>query len=344
MPATILEQGAATQLRQMLDRLLAAAGETLASLIARDLVAQPTELLLTDAGAVLADLQRPNVVVRAAFTGEPAGRVLCLLLEAREAAALAGLLLMTPEDVIQQRRANDALEGDDVAAFGEIASVLCSTVGAVLRDAAADSELQLQGVVHVVPQQARPDTLPDGPLVACRLRLRVHNYPDSVAHVLIERATADAWNQAPVDPTAAADDEDARDAGRGEDDLDDIPAAPVRGVLNAYLASSEAVAVLRRCSRRVGLDLRRHNRAEVPNPAAHRGEIVLMDVPAGQYRQFDWCRRVKEFSAATKVVLLLHHPSRARVTHAFLSNADVILGLPVAEEQMSQKLKALLGP
>jgi hypothetical protein len=341
MPATILEPGAATELRRLLDRLLAAAGETLGSLIARELLARPADLALTDADSIVAGLQRPSVVVRAALPGEPVGRSVCLLLEARDAAALAGLLLMTPEETIRQRRAADALAGDDVAAFGEISGVLCSSLGGVLREAASGAELQFQDVVPVAPG-AQPDVLPGGQLVAARLQLRVGGFEDGAASLVLERATADAWNKSPVDPNSPIGDDDGRDGA--QDDLDDIPAAPVRGVLNAYLAAGDAASVLRRSCRRVGLDLRRHGRAEVPNPAAHRGEVVLMDVPAGQYRQFDWCKRIKEFAAATRVVLLLNHPSRARVTHAFLSNADVIVGLPVEEEQLSLKLKALLGP
>ena len=100
--------------------------------------------------------------------------------------------------------------------------------------------------------------------------------------------------------------------------------------------------MLRRSCRRVGFELRRHGRGEIPNPAAHRNEVVMIDVPPGEERRFDWCRRLKEISSTTKVVLLLHHPSRQRVTQAFLSKADAILGYPCDEPQLSQKLAALL--
>lgn len=100
--------------------------------------------------------------------------------------------------------------------------------------------------------------------------------------------------------------------------------------------------MLRRSCRRVGLELRRHGRGEIPNPAAHKNEIVLLDVPPGEDRRFDWCRRIKEISDSTKVVLLILHPSRQRVTQAFLSKADVILGFPCDEQQLSQKLASLV--
>ena len=73
-----------------------------------------------------------------------------------------------------------------------------------------------------------------------------------------------------------------------------------------------------------------------------RDQILLLDIPAGEDRQFDWCKRIKDFGANTKVVLLLHHPSRSRVTQAFLAKADAILGLPCDEPKLSQKLASVL--
>lgn len=57
---------------------------------------------------------------------------------------------------------------------------------------------------------------------------------------------------------------------------------------------------------------------------------------------FDGCKRIKTCSTDTSVVLLIHHPLRNRVTHAFLPKADAILGLPCNEPQLSQKLTAVL--
>jgi CheY-like chemotaxis protein len=104
---------------------------------------------------------------------------------------------------------------------------------------------------------------------------------------------------------------------------------------------SDVLRVLRLSCRRVGLELTRHGRGEIPNPAAHRNEIVVLDVPPGEDRRFDWCRRIKDLSETTRVMLLLHHPSRQRVTQAFLSRADAILGFPCEEPQLSQKLEQL---
>jgi DNA-binding response OmpR family regulator len=120
------------------------------------------------------------------------------------------------------------------------------------------------------------------------------------------------------------------------------PASAIRVVCNAYLTNETLLPVLRRCCQRIGCELRRHARAETPEPTAHRGEIVLMDVPAGVHRQLDACRRIKLADAGTRVALLLHQPSRATVTQAFEAGADAILGLPMDDATLSARLRVLL--
>jgi len=233
--------------------------------------------------------------------------------------------------------------------------VLCSGLSAALRAEVQNVDIRLQDHVVLSQNDDPAALLPQGQLVACRLKTKIEGQPERSMWFVVDRASAEAWNKAPLDDalqaSAAAQANAAGNAAGGidgapklaDEDLEDIPAAPVRGVLHAYIAAPELMRVLRRACRRTGLDLRRHSRAEVPNPAAHKGEVVLMDVPAGEERRFDWCKRIKEYDATIRVVLLLHRPSRARVTQAFLSQADVILGLPIEEQQLSAKLNALLG-
>jgi len=49
MAVTILNQGTGKELRKLFARLAGALGESLGSLIARELVAQPVEVAVTDA-------------------------------------------------------------------------------------------------------------------------------------------------------------------------------------------------------------------------------------------------------------------------------------------------------
>src|SRR5262245_5877185 len=354
MAVTILNQGTGKELRKLFARLASSLGESLGSLIGRELLVQPVEVAVTDAASLLAVIERPHAVVRGALDKDYAGRTLFTLFPVADASTMAALPMMAPDEAIEQRRARGTLEGEDREAFGELGTVLCAGFGNVLREAIANVDIRLHDHGLVKPGLDAGGLLPAVPLVGCKLRLRIGAFGDSHAWLLLDRGTAEAWNKGVLDEApASADAGDAHkgdDAGKGdeaagksEEDLEDIPAAPIRGVLNAYLSSAEALRVLRRSCRRVGFDLRRHNRAEIPNPAAHRGEIVLLDVPIGEERRFDWCRRIKDFGTSTRVVLLLHRPSRARVTQAFLSQADIILGLPVEEAQLSHKLGGLLG-
>src|SRR5215470_10848430 len=105
MPGTVLNLETAKELNQLVTRFAAAAGETLGSLIARELALQPTEIALTSAPAVLGALKGPHAVVRGALDKAWAGHTLWALFELQDAIAMAALLMMTPDDVIEQRRA-----------------------------------------------------------------------------------------------------------------------------------------------------------------------------------------------------------------------------------------------
>lgn len=347
MTASALKGNNIRQLKQLFAQLTAAVSETLGSLIAREVKARPGELQLLAADDLLAALPRANAVARGALDKDYAGHHLCVAIDMPDAVAMAGMLMLTPDELIEQRRGHDAFASEDAEAFGELGNVLCSGLGNVLRDNVANVDLRLQDHALLKPGLDEKHLLADGPLVCAELQLQVGSHPPTTARLLIDKDTADKWNQQPIEvpaATAAAAPAAARgDGSRPEDDsLDEIPAAPIRGVLNAFLGNPDPYRVLRRCCRRVGLELRRYGRSEIPNPAAHRNEVVLLDVPLGEERRFDWCRRIKDFNSGIKTVLLLHRPSRARVTQAFLAQADVILGWPCQEEQLGQKLAELL--
>lgn len=346
MAFAVLKQETGKELRKLFARLADSIRETLGSLIAREVTVQPVEHQLTEAETLLTALQTSNAVVRCALDRDVAGPRLAVLFEVPDAAAMAGLMMMADPEAVAQRRARGTLEGEDLEAFTELGNVLCAGFGNVLRGAvpAADVRLLDHGVVK--PGVDAQHLLARGPLFALKLRFRVGDHPETVAWMLLDQPTAEAWNTEPLDTGTAlpaAEPLHADDAGaKAEDDLESIPAAPVRGELHAYVASAELLRPLRRSCRRVGLDLVRHSRAEIPNPAAHPGGLVLLDVPPSEERRLDWCRRIKEYAPATKVVLLLHRPSLARVKHAYLSQADLILGMPIDDLQLSNRLGSLL--
>lgn len=349
MTAQTLKQGTGKELKRLFALLLGSISETLGSLVNKPIVVRPTEPEVRETEDYVNGIPRACAVARGALDKAFAGKTIATLLEVPDAVAMAGLLMMTPEHVIAQRRAAGVLDGEDAEAFGELGNVLYSGLGNVLRAQVGNIDVRYQDHGIVKPGVDEQNVLGTEPLYVFGFRMKVGEYPESTGALAIDRATAEAWNKAPLEiaggeaPAAAPAKEPPAPPARSDDEgLDSIPAAPIRGTLAAFVLQSDAFRALRRSCRRVGFELRRHGRAEIPNPAAHKNEVVLLDVPPGEERRFEWCRRIKEMSETTKVVVLIHHPSRQRVTQAFLSKADVILGFPCEELQLSQKLTALL--
>ncbi|MBM4060999.1 MAG: hypothetical protein FJ265_07865 [Planctomycetes bacterium] len=345
MAGSPLRPGGGKELNRLFALLCGAVGETLGSLVGRGIQVRPGDGTVLDAEALAGALARPCAVARGALDKGYAGKLLLVLFDSADAVAMAGLLMMTPDEVVQQRRAAGTVEGEAAEAFAELGNVLFSGFGNVLRDNVPDADVRLQDHGVVRPGDDEKHLLGSGPLVALQFMLKVGDYPESTGHLVLDLATAEAWNKGPLG--TVPEEQVLRAAGtagaRVEDDgMQDVPAAPIRGTLAAFVVQPEVFRMLRRSCRRVGLELRRHGKAEIPNPAAHRNEIVMLDVPPGEERRFDWCRRIKEFGTPTKVVLILLHPSRARVAQAFLSRADAIVGFPCDEQQLSQKLASML--
>ncbi|MCA8976745.1 MAG: hypothetical protein KDC98_18630 [Planctomycetes bacterium] len=350
MAGSTLKPSSSKELTRLFALLANSAGETLASLVNRQVSVRPAEAQILDNTGLIADLRSPYVVAHGGLDKDYADKSMAVMFELQDAVAMAGMLMMTPEEVIEQRRRAGVMEGEDAEAFGELGNVLFSGIGTTLRENVANVDVRLQKHGVVKPGVDVDGMLDEGVLTALTFTMQVGDYPETTGYMVIDLATAEAWNKGALETMAdaagaAGGDEAEKPAQpqRGEDPaFEAIPAAPIRGTLAAFVTQPEVLRTLRYSCRRVGLDLRRHGKGEIPNPAAHRQEIVLVDVPPGDDRHFDWCKRIKDFSPDNKVVLLLHHPSRNRVTQAFLSKADVILGFPCDELQLSQKLTAIL--
>ena len=342
MAAAALKQGTDTELRTLLNRVVRAIDETLSSLIGREIHVEPGEVLCQDPADLQRGLKAAYVAARGAMDKSYEGKSMLTLFEVPDAVAMAGLLMMTPEDVIAQRRESDRLDGEDIEAFGELGNVLYSGFSDALRDKVEDFGVRMQDQGHV-GSDADPDgMLSEDRLVTIHFKMKVGDYPESTATFAVDLDTAERWNGAPIEVVGDPEPQEATDAA-DEDGFESIPAAPIRGALAAYVTQTEIFRMLRLSGRRVGLQVRRHGRGEIPNPAAHRNEVVVLDVPPGEERRFDWCSRVKELSPTTKVVLLIHHASRPRVTQAFLSRADAILAYPCEELELSERLEHIVS-
>lgn len=341
MTASSLKPGTGAELKRILALLANAIGESLGSLVGRELVVRPDELEVAGVDAFAAGLPRAMAVARGQFEQAHAGKTLLALLELPDAIAMGGLLMMTPDDVVQERRASGQMTEEDATAFGELGNVMFSAFGNALAEIAEAGPIRYQDHSVLRPEAENHDVLGTSPLVALPFRLKLGEYPESRGYLVLDQGVAEAWNKEPLTVGAAP------AAGRAstrndEETLESIPPAPIRGTLAAFVMQPEVFRTLRLSCRRVGLELRRHGRGEIPNPAAHKNEIVLMDVPPGEDKRFDWCKRIKDLSPTTRVVLLIHHPSRHRVMQAFMARADAILGFPCDEGSLSQKLGGVL--
>ena len=100
--------------------------------------------------------------------------------------------------------------------------------------------------------------------------------------------------------------------------------------------------MIRECGREMGLEVQRYARTDVPNPAAHTDDIVLVEIPVGEEKRFDWAKRLRQYHRNIPIVLLIHEPSRPRVVQGLLTRANVILAWPSKGVQLRTKIELLL--
>jgi hypothetical protein len=326
-----------TSLSKLFDAAARAVGESLRMLIHKPVNVSGGRLSLAAADEFAGSLPAPIAVVRGALDKDYRGKHVRMAFEAKEAAAIAGMLAMAPEEAVADKRRAGLCGNEDLEAFGEVAPVLCSSVESALRGSLpGETGVRFEDCSLVAgPQDAIP--LGEGQLAVFSFTLQLASFPPATAFLLVDAETAARWNGGSLDLT----DRSGGQPGDAEDA--DIPAAPVRGRLAVYVADPQIGPTVRKSCRRVGLEFDRRGRAEVPNPAGHRDDVVLIEVPVGDERRFGWCRRIKSFCEQTRVVLLIQHPSRTRVVEGIKAGADAILGWPVSERLLSQKLASLLG-
>lgn len=331
---TALKKGADQALHRLLQSLAGAMAETLRTLADHPVQIIPGAPGVAATEALIGRLPGPVVVVRGTLDKDYAGHTLRIVFPVAEAATLSGYLMMTPEQVVAERRKKGTIESEDLEAFREVANTLCSCMEGVLRAHLGDGVgLRLQDHTLITPP-ADPDALlgnTDQLVLPFALTLAEH--PAAPCLLAVDSAVAIRWNGKPLT---------AETEGATEESDEEIPQAPIRGKLAAYVCETETAHIVRRSCRRVGLEFDRRTRTEIPHPAAHKEQIVLIEIPAGEDKRFDWSKRLKSFHESIHVVLLLHYPSRQRVVQGFMTQADAILGVPVQEKLLSQKLTSIL--
>jgi len=149
MAGATLKQGNGKELRKLFAMLAGSMGETLGSLVSKPIVVRPGEPTLVDVDDWVAALPKAAAVARGALDKGFAGKSFLTVVDVPDAVAMAGLLMMTPDHVIEQRRAAGVLDGEDAEAFGELGNVLYSGLGNVLREQVGNIDVRFQdhGVV-----------------------------------------------------------------------------------------------------------------------------------------------------------------------------------------------------
>lgn len=328
--------------------------QSLGALVDRPLQMRARDTMhIIDKQEWLETLHKPWGVIRGGLDQDYDRKSICFMLDIREAITLSCCLMLAPEEVIQERRKAGTLTGEDLEAFGEVGNVMCSGIDDVLGHVVGHQiGLRVQDHAILSRNEGPADYLPDGNVVIYTFALKIEDFDETEGFVVFDQRTAEALNGAPLElggeqselyipPSPASPDND--DHGKEEE----IPLAPIRGKLAAYLVKAEAYRTISRSCRRVGLEIRRFQRNDIPNPAAHKNEVVLIEIPTGEDRRFEWVKRLKEHPRCdVMVVLLLHAPSRRRVVQGCLAKADCIVAWPCTEPQLSEKIHALLerGP
>ena len=313
---------AASTLEALLETTNAALIESLLTQTGVELRATDGEIVCLQPSDVLERVDGEITIARAALGGEFDGRSLRVILASRETATIAGHVQSLDDAEIETNREAGKLEGGSLAEFEGIACTLFEALASKL-GGSLDAECSVAPDGHgTLALDGEPEGwLGTDELVAYRTKFQIGDAPTSEMWLCIDRATAEAWNGAPFDS--------------GSNEPEPIP---TRGTISCYLADAEPYNLVRRACRRSGLDTDHRPSSEVPNPAAYRGKLVLIDIPVRSDRRFDWCRRLKDYDPTCRVVLMLRQPSRQRVVQGFLARADVIVGWPLEEEELTAKL------
>lgn len=343
MGESAVEQQTSKPLEDLLGSVASEAVKALQPLVGKDVTAKPGRIGFTDTDKLLANLAGEHAVVCARLDKDYAGQILRFVLPSPDAVVLAGCAGKADDAAIEERRNAGTLGDEDLEAFAQVAGALCSSVqGLVCGHVEGELALELgdQGVVT-------PGTDADGRLgqtdhVSFSFPFEVQGHPESELTILLEPETAERWNGGAL-PAAASAEMGGAGALPPEDDLEDIPEAEICGKLAAYLLDTTYLLSIRKSCRRMGLELSRHASSEIPNPAVHRDEVVILEVPPADTKRFEWCRRLKDFPGNCKVILLLRRPTRSQVVRGFVAQADVIMGLPFTEPQLSAKLNEILA-
>lgn len=330
-----------SKLRGVVEGLTVAITDTLASFVDRPLQVEPCGSLQTvQPNDWVASIAGTKAVIRGRLDGEGSDggdHHLLLALDLIDAITLSGHLMLTSEDVIDADRDTLDFRQEHLEAFGEVGNILCAAITTALRrDIGPQAGMRIRDFKTISAGSDAQPLLGSGPALVYDFDLKIDDYPPSRISVLIDPDTGRLWNDAEVFVQQAPTDQSEM-AQTAED------AQVERCQVAAYVTNVETASIMREAGEKLGLDIRHHARTDIPNPAAHPGEIVLIEVPVGEEKRFEWAKRLKQYPRDIDVVLLIHEASRHRVVQGLMSRSNVILAWPSREEQLRAKLEPLLA-
>jgi chemotaxis protein CheY-P-specific phosphatase CheC len=250
---------------------------------------------------------------------------------------LSSLLRMIPEEVVAQARKAGTWTEEDDEAFGEVGNILFSALDETLRATAKGKvNIRLGGFAKLDFMSDEPDILGDDTYLLYDFTCQIGDYPEDKGFLLLPLDAAEKFNGAAIGFHSPGGEDD------GDDEDEDFEDAPIRGHLSFYGNQADVLKTLKTSCRRVGLVFDKRPKAEVPNPAAHREHVIILEIGRGQEKRFDWCRRLKSSDVDLKVIILLLQPTKMGVVLAYKAQADAILGWPAREKEISSKLASFL--
>ncbi len=314
-------------LEQLAESIISATTGALARLSGQSLRTRVGTPQVIEGRALLEAMQQPLAVIRAVLDGMPTAQgrqqAVCVVMPAKDAATLVGFMMMKPENLIEQQRNRGEIDPQTKHLLQEIANVACSAVVGRLRSALG-IRIKVGSQDHgILEPGATPDDLIDeGEYGAVPFSVAIGEHSKTEWRLLLERDAAESWHG---------------------DALPVIDEAHAHGRVDAYLEDDRLAADLQKVCGQLDVEVIAHPATDIPNPAAHSGGLVVIDVPLDDPRRFEWCRRLKAFDSETRVLLVVHHPTRERILRAFITTADAILGTPLESELLAAKVGALVA-
>jgi hypothetical protein len=323
-------------LRSRLGAIDEAGATALGALAGRSVRIERGELLIRTGDELLAHIVQPLLLLRHRIVG--ARGEIGYLLGRREAITFAcvGETGIGDEELLR-RRLSARLEPGDLDGLEDVAWLLAERGDRVMRRLTGGRcGLAFEAIDALTPETCARLLPATREHAVMRLRMLLEQIPPTDFVAVADPKACDLLDaEQPADELAPARDEEP---GPAE------PRAEPGGIaLHTFLLDDPSVEAARRCSQRLGLDLRRHPGHTAPNPSTIRDGIVLIDVPPGFDQRFDWSRRIKDARPGIAVAILVHHPTRSRVLRAFEARADIVLGWPTDPLELAIRLRKLVA-